>query len=137
MTRRLALAVLLVGTLLAAPASAGVRTKTLRFAPGASSGTASDAVLRGDRDHYNVGARKGQRMTVGITSVERNAVFQIYRPGWKLDGDGFPAGTCLKGAGEGEDATSWSGTLPASGSYLVVVGGTRGNAAYKLTVGIK
>jgi hypothetical protein len=39
-------------------------------------------------------------------------------------------------AGETDDATVWQGTLPVSGKYLIVVGGTRGNAAYKLKITI-
>ena len=43
----------------------------------------------------------------------------------------------LLGAGEGEDCKRWSGVLPDTGTYLVVVGPTRGNATYTLTVAIR
>jgi hypothetical protein len=64
---------------------------------------------------------------VRISSLEDNAVFQIYVPGHEQT---------LDGAGEGDDATEWSGELPVSGDYRIVVGGTRGNASYRLEVTI-
>lgn len=106
--------------------SGGV-TKRIRFAKGQSSATVSESVIRGDRDTYIVGARKGQKMTVKITALENNAAFTILTPGKKY----------LERAGELDDQTSWTGTLPASGDYRIEVGGTRGNATYKLTVTIR
>ena len=67
-------------------------------------------------------------MTVRITSIEDNAVFQIYQA---------KDMKALDGAAEGDDAMSWQGKLPASGKYTIVVGGTRGNTSYKLEVTIK
>jgi len=104
----------------------GIR-KRLKFAKGKSSTTVSGAVIRGDLDTYIVGAREGQTMRVRITSLENNAVFQI---------EGAD-GSYLSGAGEEDDATNWSGELPATGDNKIIVGGTRGNASYKLTVSIK
>lgn len=104
----------------------GIR-KRLKFAKGKSSTTVSGAVIRGDRDTYIVGAREGQTMRVKITSLEKNAVFQI---------EGAD-GSYLPNAGEEDDATNWSGELPATGDNKITVGGTRGNATYKLTVSIK
>lgn len=103
----------------------GIR-KRLKFAKGKSSATVSGAVVRGDRDTYTLGAKSGQAMSVKITSVEKNAVFQIQ------DADG----NFLAGADEGDDAMNWSGELPSTGNYKIIVGGTRGNATYKLTVTI-
>lgn len=107
---------------------AGV-TKPIRFAPGASSGTVSGAVVRGERDVYTLAARKGQHMEVRVTSPEDNAVFQILAPGKDQK--------ALQGAGDGDDARTWNGPLPSSGTYRIVVGGTRGNATYKMTVTIR
>ena len=123
-------AALLVALLLVASSSApakGVNRK-VRFARGSTSTTIDGAVARGDRDRYTVGAKAGQRMTVRVHSLENNAVFQIYRPGAKRT---------LAGAGEGEDATTWEGELPATGNYVIVVGGTRGGAEYSLSVSIE
>ena len=104
----------------------GVR-KRLRFPRGATSTVVKGAVIRGDRDRYIIGAKKGQRMRVKISSLEDNAVFQIYQPRSKQT---------LQGADETDDATTWEGELPVSGDYVISVGGTRGNASYNLEVGI-
>ena len=101
-------------------------TQRVRFAPGKISATLKNAVVRGDRDQYIVGAKAAQTMKVVITSSESNAVFQI----------GKPRGGYLPGAAEGNDAKTWSGTLPVSGDYTIVVGGTRGSAEYALTITI-
>jgi len=103
-------------------------TKKVRFARGKSSTTIRGAVIRGDRDRYLISAKAGQTMTVKITALEKNAVFQIYRSGEQES---------LSGAGEMDDATKWSGRLPADDEYVIVVGGTRGNASYTLTISIK
>ena len=105
----------------------GVKQK-VRFARGTSSATIRGAVIRGDLDRYYLSAKKGQTMSVKITSREDNAVFQIYFAGEQES---------LPGAGEEDDATSWSGELPADNEYVIVVGGTRGNASYTLKISIK
>ncbi len=112
---------------LASITSADGIIKRLKFAKGRSSTTVSNSVIRGDLDTYIVGAREGQTMRVRITSLENNAVFQI---------EGAD-GSYLSGAGEEDDATNWSGELPATGDNEITVGGTRGNASYKFTVSIK
>lgn len=105
----------------------GVKKK-VRFAKGTSSITIREAVIRGDQDRYYIGAKAGQTMTVKITSLEKNAVFQIYFHGEQES---------LPGAGEEDDAMNWSGKLPIDNEYVIVVGGTRGNATYALTISIK
>jgi hypothetical protein len=117
-----------ISTLATFPVFADGVTKKVRFARGTSSTTIRGAVIRGERDRYLVGARAGQTMTVKITSLEKNAVFQIYFSGEQES---------LPGAGETDDATKWSGRLPADNEYVIVVGGTRGNASYTLTISIK
>lgn len=126
---RILLSVLLTITVLslAAVTSADGVTKRIRFAKGKHSASVSNSVVRGDRDTYIAGAGAGQTMTVKITSLENNAVFQIEGP----DGE------FLDGASETDDAMSFSGPTNAKGDYKIIVGGTRGNATYKLTVMIK
>ena len=117
----------------------GVR-KAIQFPKGQSSATLAASVVRGETDRYDITANAGQTMTVSISSKEENAAFTIYQPGYKsVVDDGVPTitGPTLAGAGEGEDAVKWKGPLPASGKYLIEVGGTRGSASYKLTVTIK
>jgi hypothetical protein len=107
----------------------GQRVKRkVRFARGTSSTTIKGAVVRGDLDRYYIGAKAGQTMTVKITSLEKNAVFQIYYHGEEES---------LPGAGDGDDATHWTGELPIDNEYVIVVGGTRGNASYTLTISVK
>lgn len=98
------------------------RTRRIQFARGTSSAVVEDAVVRGTRDTYLLGARARQRMTVNISSVEQNAVFDVVAPN----------GRVIK-----QEATSFSGALPVNGDYRIVVGGTRGNATYRLQVSIR
>ncbi len=113
----------------------------IRFARGASSAEVRGAVVRGERALYSLEARGGQHMSLRIAAVEGNAAFQVYAPGavprTGSDGALEVAGEALPGAGEGDDATRWAGVLPRSGAYLLVVGATRGNATYRLTVEIR
>jgi hypothetical protein len=121
-----AFTVLLLLATLAFAAQEGL-TKRVRFARGRTTTTLKNSVVRGTRDRYLVGARAGQKMTVSVTSVERNAVFTIHAP----------SNDTLEGAGEAHNAKSWSGKLPESGDYVIEVGGTRGNANYTLKVTVR
>jgi hypothetical protein len=105
----------------------GVKKK-VKFARGTSSTTIRGAVIRGDEDRYYLSAKKGQTMSVKITSREKNVVFQIYYSGEQVS---------LPGGGETDDATNWSGQLTDDNEYVIVVAGTRGNASYTLTISIK
>ena len=115
--------------------------KAIFFATGSTRGTVGGNVTRGGRHLYTVKATAGQIMTVTITAPDDNAVFQIYEPGAEVtrDADGLLqfSGAALVHAGDGDDATRWSGRLPRSGSYLIVVGSTRGNARYSMDVKIE
>ena len=133
------LALLMVGALLTGVAEAGV-VKEVNFAKNSNSTVIEASVVRGESDQYFLTGKAGQKMEVSISAVEQNAAFAIYQPGYKAgkDADGILEikGAALKGAGEGEDATAWQGVLPSSGKYLILVGGTRGNATYKLKITI-
>jgi len=115
--------------------------KAIFFATGSSSGTVGGRVLRGERNLYSLKATTGQTLTVTMTTPDDNAVFQIYEPGTTIgrDSDGLLEfhGKSLQGAGDGEDTTRWTGRLPRTGTYLIVVGGTRGNARYSMDVKIE
>lgn len=57
---------------------------------------------------YRVRARKGQQMTLHLVSARKNAVFGVYLPGMEpLD--------------VGQNAKDWSGRLPKSGDYEIMV----------------
>lgn len=125
---RRGLVVALVGSFaLSSLLAQGVKKK-IQFARGSSSATVNGAVIRGERDRFYLGAKKGQTMSVKITSEEDNAVFQVYLPGEE---------EALSGAADGDDAKDWSGELPRDAEYVIVVGGTRGNATYSLKVSIE
>jgi hypothetical protein len=140
MTLRWILALLLVGAFLAGVGQAAV-VKEVQFAKGSNSALLQNSVIRGERDQYFLTAKAGQKMEVSITALEKNAAFAIYQPGYKAgkDADGILEikGATLQGAGEVDDATAWNGVLPSSGKYLILVGGTRGNATYKLKITIR
>jgi len=120
-------------------AQAGVK-KEIQFPRGSTSAVIEESVIRGEQDFYYLTTKAGQTMDVVISSLEKNAVFSIYKPGYTIsvDKDGLTEikGDSLPHAGETDDATAWKGKLPVSGKYLIVVGGTRGNATYKLKVTI-
>jgi hypothetical protein len=113
----------------------------VRFAAGASSAEVSGGIARGDRDCFTLGARGGQTLIVTQpVKNEGNIVFQLYRPPWKIDqgADGTDiGGQALKGAEDGADAREWSGKLPVSGVYLLVIGVTRGGGDYRIRIEIK
>jgi hypothetical protein len=115
--------------------------KPIFFATGSTSGTVGGRVMRSNRDLYSVKGTAGQTMTVTMTAPDDNVVFQLYEPGTTIgrDNDGLLEfhGKALHGAAEGEDATRWSGRLPKSGTYLIVVGSTRGSGRYSMDVKIE
>ena len=115
------------GTSFVGKAEAAGLVSRVHFARGDAVAILRGAVVRGDFDIYILRGNATQLMNVSISSTENNAVFQIKGPD----------GAELAGARSGDDAMSWSARLPRSGDYRIVVGGTRGNATYKLTVGIR
>jgi len=112
----------------------------IKFKRGSYSGTVSGSIVRGYRDQYSLMAFAGQWMKVKISSLPDNAVFQlsIYSYGTGED-------VQLEGAKDGDDAKHWYGKLPTPGyskdgkqnAVNIVVGGTRGNTSYVLTVTIR
>jgi len=132
-TLYLAAMICVAGTAAACPPA-----KTVRFAAGTESAVLTGAVPPTMRDCFSLGLKEGQRLT--ITQGPRSddtIVFQIYQPPWKLAGpeDGITVtGRTLPGAGEGEDTRRFDGRLPVSGTYLIVVGATRGGGGYQITV---
>ena len=133
-------AALLVST--AAPAVANCeRPAPIHFARGTASAELSGGLARGERNCFTISARGGQRMTVTQTNRgEDNVVLQIYRPSWKIvpssEGPRFN-GSALEGAEEGRDAHNWAGQLPTTGSYLLVIGTSRGGAEYLMRVEVR
>lgn len=98
------------------------RTQRIQFSPNTNSKVISDSVVRGTRDIYLMGAKAAQTMIITITSVENNAVFDVMSPSGQL---------------LAQEKTTYRLVLPKTGDYKIIVGGTRGNASYKLKVEIK
>jgi hypothetical protein len=57
---------------------------------------------------YKLRARKGQTMTLHLTSAKKNALFGLYAPGMDL----------VEGA---QSVADWSGELPKTGDYEIIV----------------
>lgn len=66
-------------------------------------------------------AAAGQTLNLTLTSLEDNAVLDVYAP---------------DGALLAREATTASVELPSGGDYTIIVGGTRGNASYELIIEI-
>lgn len=91
--------------------AAGVESKPLPFARGASSVTVSGTV-EGDRAvDYRVAARAGQTMSVSLKGSNAGNFFKVLLPGSKDV-------ALYSSAAEGND---WTGRLPADGEYRVRV----------------
>lgn len=143
-TFRMGLAALywLAGLLVSGVALGNCRQpEAVHFSPGTSASELTGEVPRADRDCYTFVARSGQHLRLNQKpSPDDNIVFQIYRPSWKIDPQpvGFEfRGTTLPGAGDTDDTTKWSGTLPASGTYLLVIGTTAGGGEYHIDMEIR
>lgn len=92
---------------LARDASAQGQPVPVRFEKGHTT-----AVLKGSADSANgvtyvFAAKKGQTMTVRLTSASRLAVLSVTEPGGPLEG--------------ALEVTDWSGELPSTGTYLLAV----------------
>ncbi|MEM9927964.1 MAG: hypothetical protein AAF915_30310 [Cyanobacteria bacterium P01_D01_bin.50] len=74
-----------------------IKPVRVNFDRGSTSKTIKNAVVRGTRNTYLFGAKKGQQMNLKITSLENNAVFDVISPDGKT----------LQ-----RSATNWSGKLP-------------------------
>ena len=105
--------------LLTTAAQVDAKTTRVRFPPGRTTLILKGKTTGGpsesggmDPVEYALRARRGQQMTVHLTSAKKNAVFTIYLPG---NGDTFKDGA------NDSELTDWSGTLPKSGDYNIIV----------------
>lgn len=118
-TKLIFVAAVLEGAACAAPAEQSGR---IVFAKGASSASVEGVAIRGEQVAHYVAWRAGQELEVAVTSIEGNAVFAVFPPNSE---------TPLA-----EEARQWKGRLDKVGEYKIVVGSTRGNATYKLSVAL-
>lgn len=100
---------------------ATLHTQRVQFTPGESATVLEDAVVLGDRNVYVINAQGGQRLLLNLSSSEDNAALDVISP----------SGSVLVRESTQEDLV-----LPQTGDYQVLVGSTRGNASYTLTVEI-
>lgn len=113
--------------LCAHPALAQEREVPVRFAPGANSARLVEGVARGETAAFVLHAAAGQKMRVSLTSVEQNAVFEVYAP----------SDEHLGASHNKNGAQVWYGVLPLSGPYRVIVGTTRGGAEITVDFSIR
>jgi hypothetical protein len=110
----------------------------VRFAHGAAAADITGGTARGELACFTVRARKGQHISLTQPKGD-NIVLQLYAPPWTITRgtDGIRInGYALPGAREGEDSRAWAGRLPATGSYLLVLGTTWGGGEYRLHIAI-
>jgi len=103
------LVMLLFVNLIAAP------SKRVKFPPGRTTVILKGRTTGGPSESggmepvsYILRARKGQTMTLHLTSAKKNAVFGLYAPGMDL----------VEGA---QSVADWSGPLPKTGDYEIIV----------------
>ena len=96
-------------------ASAEDRTVDVRFPPGATGTTISDAVVGRDAILFEVGAEAGQVMEVELASSNTATYFNVYAPGRGPGDEALAAGELTV------PINDWSGALPASGDYTIAV----------------
>lgn len=108
-------AVALLPVLLCLATTTWAKTIRVKFPPGRTTVVLKGRTTGGPSESggmdpiaYRLRARKGQQMSLNLVSAKKNAVFGVYLPGMDL----------LEGA---QNVKSWSGTLPKSGDYEIIV----------------
>jgi len=99
------------------------RARRITFATGASAASVSSSVVRGERAIYVLGASRGQTMAITIDSTmeQGGALFDVISPSGEIISSGVSV---------------FRQSLVQSGDYRIIVGGSRGNASFDLTVSI-
>jgi len=101
----------------------------IEFKGGANSTTIGGTVRGEEQAEYVLGAKKGQRLVIKLTSVPaKSSVFQLLGPDNDTLGLEFDANW------------DYSGKLPKTGDYLITVArptASKGSSRYKLTVSVR
>ena len=95
--------------------------KTIRFPRGRTTTVIKDTVRLCTSHEYTLRARAGQTMSVHLATGRRTS-FTVQSPSGTID--------------DADGVKDWSGELPESGDYLIIVG-TDATAAYTLEVTIR
>jgi hypothetical protein len=112
-------------------AQGGGKAEALRiaFKPGTTSTTVTGRVHGSEEAEYVLAAKKGQRLTIKLTSVpRRSSVFDIKAPGNADLGLEFDANY------------DFNRLLPATGDYMITVArptSSPGTSTYKLTITVR
>ena len=113
----------------------------IHFRQGTTGATVAGTVERAEYACYTLSARAGQLLDVQVRSAEQNVVLIAYEPGYviKHDADGPDvSGPTFAGAGEQDEAMTVHGRLDRSGTYLFLLGSTRGaGGTYALRVKVR
>ncbi len=99
-------------------------SRRIQFQRGASSTTVHSKVSLALPDTFIVGARAGQVMSIQLTALRKSATFAVmtYKTTKSLTDT---------------NNTSWTGTLPETGDYIIYVEGDEKGSTYSLTVTIR
>ena len=108
-------AVVLLALLLALSTNVFAKTIRVKFPAGRTTVVLKGRTTGGPSESggmdpitYRLRARKGQTLTLHLTSAKKNAIFGVWAPGMDpLD--------------VGQNSTDWSGTLPKTGDYEISV----------------
>lgn len=108
-------AVVLLALLLALSANVWAKTIRVKFPAGRTTVVLKGRTTGGPSESggmdpitYRLRARKGQTLTLHLTSAKKNAIFGVWAPGMDpLD--------------VGQNPTDWSGALPKTGDYEISV----------------
>ena len=98
-------------------------SRRLQFKRGASSTTVQGRVSIALPDTFIVGARAGQVMSVQLTAPRKSVRFMLM--------------TSKTTNSLADNTRSWTGTLPETGDYLIIVDADARASTYSMTVSIK
>ena len=97
--------------------------RRVQFPRGSSSARVAGKVSLAMPDTYLVGARAGQEMTIQLTAPNKSIRIMVMAP--------------KTTAMLADNARSWTGTLPETGDYNIVVDGDERGGTYTMTITIK
>lgn len=97
--------------------------RRVQFKRGASSTTVQGKVSLALPDTYVVGARAGQTMTVQLTAPGKSVKFLVMTPTTR--------------SLAADNSRSWTGALPETGDYIILVDSDTRSATYSMTISIK
>ena len=121
-------------TVLLLSVSAAYAQSRIKFPPGKTGTTLKGKTTGGPSERggmnpvsYKFYAKKGQQLTLKLTSAKGNAVFAVYLP------------KMADFLNDSQNATTWSGKLPQTGDYEIIIfpEDEMTDTAYTLTITIK